>query len=351
MYDISDLKAKIDLREFAAGFTTLNAKSQKESTGPCPICQGTDRFNVQERRWLCRTCTGGQWRDLVHLAALVWGLDSKADFRAICDKLGAFDLSPHQGTTAQVIPEPDDDNPPPADWQKPVKGIAVACEHGLWADDGEQARAWLNRRGLLDSTIRLFGLGYNPTSQKIAGHWVYNGIIIPHFQPSTGILWGVKIRLGAEGRQTWLKFWQQNNPDKDPAGAKIPKYMSIAGSRQNLFNADSLGDKQSAFVCEGEFDTMLLQQQAAPLVGAVTLGSCTNHLGQRWLPALLPISRFYLALDNDRPGRSGLLYWKELLGRRGVVAEVPAGKDITEYHQAGGDLREWVKGYEIERGF
>lgn len=349
-YDIETLKAIIDCREFAGQFTSLKAKDRqgKELTGSCPVCKGKDRFNVQRARWLCRTCTDGKWRDIIHLGALVWKLDSKTDFIEICRRLEAPESA---GPRPVVVPEPDDDGPPLDDWQKVVKGLARYFEDVLWSQDGEQARAWLNKRGLFDSTIRLFGIGYNPVNQKLAGHWVYNGITIPHLQPGTGTLWAVKIRLGTEGRATWLKFWQQNNPDKDPAGAGIPKYMSIAGSRQNLFNADSLLNKQSAFVCEGEFDTMLLQQQTAPLVGAITLGSCTNHLGQRWLPVLLPISRFYLAMDNDRPGHNGRKYWQELLGKRGVVAEVPAGKDITEYHQAGGDLWQWVRGYELERGF
>ncbi len=349
-FDLQTLKAKMDCREFAAAFTTLKAKSDKELTGACPVCGGEDRFNVQADKWLCRTCTEGRYRDIISLAAHMWGLNTKDDFKLICERLEApVVLSGRTTNNRQPAPEPDNDNPPPADWQKPVRGLVLHFHELLYSSEGRSALDWLHGRGLLDTTIRYFQIGYNPKSQNLAGHWIYNGITIPHYQLDTGTMWAVKIRLGAEGRQTWTRIQRQKNSDKDPG--EPPKYIGIRGWKQNLFHADTLLNNQAAFICEGEFDTMLLWQQAGDLAGAVTLGSCTAHLGQRWLPLLLPIRRFYLALDNDQPGRMGRKYWADLLGKRGILADVPNGKDITEYHLAGGDLREWVIGLELERAF
>lgn len=39
-----------------------------EYSGPCPFCGGTNRFNVQPARWLCRECTQGQWQDSIEYA-------------------------------------------------------------------------------------------------------------------------------------------------------------------------------------------------------------------------------------------------------------------------------------------
>lgn len=335
-YDIDTLKAEIDCRTFAGQFTQLEEKNDRESAGPCPICGGTDRFNAQKQRWLCRHCTTGQWRDVVHLAALIWQLDTKADFKTICERLGAGQLVSSQLSSRQLDNwKPTDDSPPPAEWQSQVMGIVTHCHELLFSPVGEKARQWLNARGLNDDTLRHFQVGYNPVPKAwIDGRCIYGGIVIPHLQRSAGVLWGVKIRLSQQAKPIWLA----DHPKWKKAA---PKYTGVTGSKQNLFNCDILAGQQYAFVTEGEFDAMLLTQEMGDLAAVITLGGYSGKLGDRWLPTLLPIKRFFLSLDSDASGQLGLSYWQELTGKRGHVASVPSGKDITEFWQSGGDLKAW----------
>jgi phage/plasmid primase-like uncharacterized protein len=317
MFDITALKQSTDLRELAAQHTTLIAKTKTESAGPCPICQGTDRFVVQANRWLCRHCTGGQWRDIVYYGALLWDLDTKKDFREICERLNAPQSFSPSLKAAPALP---DDGPPPQEWQDRAAVVVEKCSKWLWDSQFKHIRDYLSARGLHEETLKRFQIGYNPSNQTIEGHYVAAGILIPHL--SGPYLWGVKIRKNS------------NVPGH--------KYTSISGSKQNLFNAGSLQGQQTAFVVEGEFDAMLLDQAAGDLAAVITLGSATGTLGGRWLPALLPVERFLIATDNDQPGREAKAKWQNLTGARGQSVDIPQGKDITEYWQSGGNVRLWA---------
>jgi hypothetical protein len=97
-------------------------------------------------------------------------------------------------------------------------------------------------------------------------------------------------------------------------------------------------------VCEGEFDAMLLYQEAGDLVDVVANGSA------RTKPALLGLSpvaraiRWLIALDGDKAGEKGSEWWDEFSARTRRVWP-PEGRDLTDFHMAGGDLRSWVSGH------
>jgi len=337
MFNVEKLKSEIDLREFAGKFTPLTAKTHqaKEMTGPCPICGGTDRFNVRRDRWLCRVCTSGKWRDLIAFAAHVWELDDKnpANFREICQRLNAED-------TPDFIPKSklqrkfdfSEDAPPSSDWIKRARSVVKTCQVALWSGEYPYVLDWLMARKLSADTIQRFHLGYNAVSRKIAGHWVYGGLIIPHWDGKT--MWAVKIRLNKEGMTSFCQIH----------GTKqAPKYILIKGSKQNVFNLNSLLGHKQAFVVEGELDAILLDQEIGDRAGAITLGSASNQLGDRWLPPLMHIMKFYLCLDNDKSGRQSQKCWAKLVGKRGYSLSLPDGiKDITEYAIAEKNLRSWL---------
>ncbi len=323
MIDVINLKASVNLLALIGPDTTLKRVARTgggEYADPCPFCGGRDRFRVQPHhkppRWLCRSCTDAGWQDAITYLIRRDGLD----FKTACQRLAG--LAGHTGQETIGLKYFSHDAPPGLDWQLRGQQVVQTCQAALWAPVGARARAWLHRRGLQPDTLKQFQLGYNPTPQTLAGHYLPRGIVIPHQQLSTGTLWAIKLRL--------------------PAGPGRRKYTAVKGSRQNLFNADSLAGKRAAFVCEGELDTMLLWQEAGHLVGVVTLGSATATLGPRWLPLLLSVERFYLALDNDQAGRQARARWQTLVGSRGGPLDLPAGKDITELWQSGRDLRQWV---------
>ncbi|MCC7209865.1 MAG: toprim domain-containing protein [Anaerolineae bacterium] len=184
------------------------------------------------------------------------------------------------------------------------------------------ARSYLLNRGLTPETIRGAHLGYVP------GHWnvwrhmdelrVPCGITIPWLDGDA--VWAVKVRrLGGN-----------------------TKYVQIpGGSARGLYNASSLADHDVALFVEGEFDALIAEQEAGDVVGVATLGSATGTLAATWVPDLIHCRRILVAYDADAAGQKGAAYWRSLT-RRAQVVNLPFGKDITEFVQQGGNIKQWL---------
>jgi hypothetical protein len=113
-----------------------------------------------------------------------------------------------------------------------------------------------------------------------------------------------------------------------------------------LFGAEALRGQSLAVLCEGEFDALLLWQEAGSLAGIATMGSATGRLDiSAWAEYLLPLSRLLIAYDLDGAGNDGAAKLAGLTHRARLV-NVPqlreGDKDLTDYHKAGGNLREWL---------
>jgi DNA primase len=121
-----------------------------------------------------------------------------------------------------------------------------------------------------------------------------------------------------------------------------PKYLAISGGHPCLFGADTLVMGEPAILVEGEFDALLLRQEAGDLIGVATLGSCNRGLTTRALRYLLGCPRLLAAYDVDAEGEKGA----ERLGQvspRMQRVRPPVGKDVTAFWQAGGRVGDWVR--------
>ncbi|MDI9637728.1 CHC2 zinc finger domain-containing protein [Geitlerinema splendidum] len=214
--------------------------------------------------------------------------------------------------------------PPEWDWQHRAERIVSQAEETLWSEAGEPALNYLTGRGLTTRTIRAARLGYVPGDFRswrvMEGMDVPCGITIPWF--AADALWAVKVRR-AYG---------------------TPKYQQIRGSNVNgLYGADGLADREIALFCEGEFDTLLAQQEAGSLLTPVTLSSATAILSSRWYAELTHCHTILVAYDHDAAGEKGANRLLSLSPRFRAI-ELPAGKDITEFYLNGGDLYGWIEG-------
>lgn len=213
--------------------------------------------------------------------------------------------------------------PPDDDWQEAARQVVEVAEETLWSLEGEPALTYLlEQRGLNAATIRQAHLGYVPGDfrgwRKIAGLQVPCGILIPWF--GAGQIWAVKVRR-ATG---------------------TPKYVQIAGgSSHGLYNADGLDNHNAALFCEGEFDTLLVQQEAGSLLSPVTLGSAASHLAAIWAEMLTGKRRVFVTYDRDTAGERAAQRLLQLSPRFHALP-LPHSKDITAFHLAGGDIYEWI---------
>jgi hypothetical protein len=208
--------------------------------------------------------------------------------------------------------------------------VIAECQAMLWADAGSRAREWLHGRGLKDDTLRRWHIGYcagkSTDWRDVAGMSVPCGVVIPC--EVGGVVWYVKVRRAIG----------------------LSKYQQVKGGRPALFGAETLrpgaerGHDVAVFV-EGEFDAMLLEQEAGDVVGVATLGSATGNLDlMTWGAHLLPLARLLVAYDLDDAGKHGAATVASLTARarRVSVPAMPGVKDITDFHQAGGNLRDWL---------
>jgi len=267
-------------------------------------------------RWHCFGC--GKSGD-----AITWLREREGlTFQEACERLGAGALSPvtPRPVAPRLAQEPPD-GPPSATWQEKARQVIAQGEAALWEPAGEKARAWLSGRGLQETTLRRWHIGYNPQDQKIAGLWVERGILIPW--EIGGVVWVVNVRRPVTGE------------------ADGPKYKAIKGSKPGLYLADTLEAGKPAVLAEGEFDALLLWQEAGDLVGVATLGSASKTLGDLWLPYLLPVPTLLVAYDTDQPGENGAGALTSLTARARRIKPLE-GKDITDFWKAGGNLRAWV---------
>ena len=60
------------------------------------------------------------------------------------------------------------------------------------------------------------------------------------------------------------------------------------------------------FLCEGEFDCMIVQQELGDILGAATLGSSAIKLNLvDWGPYLMGLKTILVSFDNDPAGIQG----------------------------------------------
>ena len=119
-----------------------------------------------------------------------------------------------------------------------------------------------------------------------------------------------------------------------------PKYLAISGGHPCLLRADTLVAGEAAILTEGEFDALLLWQEASDLVGVATLGSCNRGVSARALRYLLGCPWLLVAYDVDVEGEKGAERLGQLSPRMHRIRPL-MGKDVTAFWQAGGRVRDW----------
>jgi hypothetical protein len=90
-----------------------------------------------------------------------------------------------------------------------------------------------------------------------------------------------------------------------------------------------------------------MQQTCGDLVGVATLGSAGASVDLTcWGDYLLPLRRILIAYDLDPAGETGAAKLANFTtrARRVDIPSLPGVKDITDFHKAGGSLRQWIMG-------
>lgn len=152
--DTDSVKRKIDLREYADAYTTLDRVSVREKSGPCPKCGGTKRFHCRADWFFCRDCHEKRG-DVIEFVMWMNGCDFKTAVSILTD-------TPLPAPTTKRTPDAKR-NKVEFDASKATT-LATTAHNRLLDDNDHQAdagRAYLDSRGIESHTWLAFKLGYS----------------------------------------------------------------------------------------------------------------------------------------------------------------------------------------------
>lgn len=268
----------------------------------CPLCESTSRapfsLNANTGAGKCHRCAwvGGLTQLRVRLGDLVNSVDTSKN-----------------------------------NYAYPPEGLSESEHKALLANT--KAMEYLQARGLTKEFIIKFRLGYG--GKSLFGQ---NGIAFPYIEK--GKVVSIKYKIPKKNGSKDYRRW------KDLATGQK--------SKATLFKVDSLKGDETAIVCEGEEDCIILDQLGYENVVSIPNG-CQSVNGP-FLDPLEPFKEIIIIFDNDEAGRAGAEKLAASLGKeRCRIATLPPGaKDPTEFMIAGReqDIREAIenaKGYQHEK--
>lgn len=271
MTDTQAIKERVDLRELAGRYTTLQVETHGELKGPCPKCGGTDRFKVKQDGFFCRNCypiDDHGWHDAIDFAKWINGVGFKEAIEALGGAISAPVRRPDVNT-GTIVPKAD---------ERPVKDFseeAEAAQDELIAGVTANARtawAYLEKRGIDPVVALTYGLGVT--------RWLFDGvgIVMPWYAPD-GTIPAMRVRFV--------------EPVRD-------KVRSTKGStmRGNVFGFQKLNGRKNLLIVEGEINAMSVYQASFLWLDVVSVGSQDQALRGYILDAVKRYDKVAVWLDS-----------------------------------------------------
>jgi len=316
-----------------------------EFAGPCPFCQGVDRFRVWPEhkggRWWCRQC--GRSGDLIQYLRDVRGMG----FKEACQYVGrdiepsTITLSDRRLSDRKPRPtwQPQETAQPNSLWQKRAKRLVEESERWLWhpLTQARKMVTWLKeQRGLSEETIWAHRLGFIP-ADRWEGHEPWGIAAIPRTNGGPKKVWiprGLMIPLCHENQVLRIRI-------RRPRSAGDPRYYLMRGSDTR---AMILGlEREIHLVVESELDAILLCQEAGNRVRVVAMGNAQARPDKEATLILKTSKLILLALDTDEAGAKEACLWWQQTFPQAVRWPPVEGKDPGEMWAAGMDLQVWVE--------
>jgi hypothetical protein len=354
----------------------------------CPFCGGKDRFRI----WPGQDSGGGSYwcrRCEAHGDRIQFVMDTqKVGFKAACritgdDAIAAkfasdaeapyisrIPQSPRVPAAADQAPFVPRDKPPASALSSAEIWAEKAWKLTLWATEklpGSEGDRLLEKKGIGPGTAKALGLGWIPEdiyrtreswgletvikadTGKPKKLWIPKGLVIPHFSGATG----AKLHQGLENdaepaanatdRTESAQLFAPNMGRvrrlriRRPEGE--PRYYVLPGSDAALMILGTAA--RCVVVVESELDAILLDQIAGDIITVIAMGTSHARPDEAAARALRDALCLLVALDSDAAGRTSFAWWKQTYPRA-VRWPVPAGKDPSDAHAAGVDLRAWV---------
>ncbi len=339
---ISEVKYRNDLGELAASYMQLKRRG-RNLVGLCPFHgEKTPSFNIytENGSFYCFGCgTGG---DVITFVMKIENLDYLEAVKFLAQRVG------------MSMPEDDYDDSMSRLRTRIYEANREAARfyyRKLGEREGAEGLAYLRGRGLADSTIRHFGLGFAPDSRFSLGDY----LLSKGFTEAELIAANLVFK-SRSGRGVVDRFYNRVMfPIIDVRGNVIafggrimtdqkPKYLNtsdtiVFNKSYNLFSLNNAKNSKSrAFIlCEGYMDVISLNQAGfteaiATLGTALTMDQAT--LLKRYCDEVI------ICYDADEAGQKATSRAIGILRSAGLVVRVlriPDGKDPDEFIRRHGD--------------
>lgn len=190
------------------------------------------------------------------------------------------------------------------------EALAAAFQSALRPQD----KQWLLNRGLTEATIRQAKLGY------VSEGRFRDSIAIPYLNP--------------DGTVRTIRF-RYLNPRRQ-------KYDNFKGANIHIFNVANTA-KSKVWLCEGEFDSLVLSQIGFPAVGIPG----ASGFKPDWKYLFANCEQVSLVFDSDEAGEKGAQRLGSILGEVVTgdlrLVRLPEGLDVTDaYLRDPEELKELV---------
>ena len=339
---LSEIKYRNDLGELAASYMQLKRRG-RNLVGLCPFHgEKTPSFNIytENGSFYCFGCgTGG---DVITFVMKIENLDYMEAVRFLAQRAGI------------AMPEDDYDDSMGKLRTRIYEANREAARFfysKLTSPEGAEGLSYLRGRGLADSTIRRFGLGFAPDERFALG----NHLRSRGFTEAEMIAANLVFR-SRSGNSVLDRFYNRVMfPIIDVRGNVIafggrimsdqkPKYLNtsdtlVFNKSRNLFSLNNAKNSKSdsLILCEGYMDVISLNQ--AGFTNAVaTLGTALTaeqaSLMKRYCKEAI------ICYDADEAGQKATSRAIDILRRAGLTVKViaiPDGKDPDEFIRRHGD--------------
>ena len=353
---IEEVRQRADLVEIVAEHTRLK-RSGRTFRGPCPLHNGEGpNFSVDPAKNLFKCFVCGEGGDLFSFVMKQLGMDFLESVRFVAERVGV------------EIPDERQSRPEADPFARHHEANAFAAD---WfrrrlhdSRDGEEARAYLRRRGISEEAVERFGIGWAPEAWTSLGDAARaQGI------PNELLLeLGLVKQSTKGGREPYDAFrGRLIFPIEDLGGRvvafggrviaevedHVPKYLNspetpVYHKGDTLYglrwSKGAIRRAESALVVEGYMDFVTLashgvENAVAPLGTAMTPRQA--ELIARFAPQVI------LLYDSDQAGLKATFRSGDELLRVGVevlVATLPEGEDPDSVVRSGGGkaLREYL---------
>ncbi|MGE3961305.1 MAG: DNA primase [Dehalococcoidia bacterium] len=331
MTTIDDVKSRLDIVDVVSSYVPELKKAGRTFKAPCPFHnERTPSFVVDPERqtWHCfgACSTGG---DVIEFVRRREGLDFKEALRLCADRAGVELRPPTQREVQQREQH--------ERLLQANEAAAVFFAAHLKGADGAQARAYCDRRGLDDTTIETWQLGYAPDDWRtLTDHLLARG-----FTEDDVVESGLAIRSEngrvydrfrnrlmfptRDARRRLIGFGARAlNPEDEPKYLNTPQ-TPLFDKSGNLYGLDRASDAirrgDRAVVVEGYMDVI-----AAHTFGFTeVVASNGTAITEKQMDLLKRYSHnVVLALDADNAGSAATLRGVEVAAgvadRRGSVS-------------------------------